>query len=399
MLYEWKIAIRFLKDGKAQTLFILLGIAVGVAVQIFLSSLISGLQENLIDTTIGNRAHVTMTAKANSSNKNPDFEYINTPKKEDKIGNYQGIVDGLQKNKEISAVSPSVVGTALYIQGESSTSLVVKGIDLELADEIYGLKSRIAQGESDIDSNRVLIGTSFANEFNLIPGDLINLGLPGGSVQSFIVGGIFDLESEALNGSWMFIDISRAQRIYGLNGYISNIEIQMNEPFDADILAPRLTALYPEIDASDWKAENAQLLTGLNSQSSSSLTIQAFVLVAIALGISSVLAVSVVQKSKQIGILKAMGATSNSASSIFLIQGGVLGFIGGILGILIGYLLIQGFIIGTTTSAMGPLFNIVVKRDNLVLVVFISTMAGLISSFVPARKSSSLNPMEVIRNG
>lgn len=398
MLYEWKIALRFLKDGKAQTLFILLGIAVGVAVQIFLSSLISGLQENLIDTTIGNRAHITITAKANSNINSPDFEYINTPKKEDKLGNYQGIIEGLQKNKEISAVSPSVVGTALYNQGESSTSLVVKGIDLELADEIYDLKSRIAQGESDIDSNRVLIGTSFANEFNLTPGDLINLSLPGGSTQSFIVGGIFDLESEALNGSWIFMELSRAQRIYGLNGYISNIEIQMNEPFDADILAPRLTALYPEIDASDWKAENAQLLTGLNSQSSSSLTIQAFVLVAIALGISSVLAVSVVQKSKQIGILKAMGATSNSASSIFLIQGGVLGFIGGIFGILIGYLLIQGFIIGTTTAS-GPIFNIVVKRDNLVLVVFISTMAGLISSFVPARKSSSLNPMEVIRNG
>ena len=398
MLYEWKIALRFLKDGKAQTLFILLGIAVGVAVQIFLSSLISGLQENLIDTTIGNRAHITITAKANSNINSLDFEYINTPKKEDKLGNYQGIIEGLQKNKEISAVSPSVVGTALYTQGESSTSLVVKGIDLELADEIYDLKSRIAQGESDIDSNRVLIGTSFANEFNLTPGDLINLSLPGGSTQSFIVGGIFDLESEALNGSWIFMELSRAQRIYGLNGYISNIEIQMNEPFDADILAPRLTALYPEIDASDWKAENAQLLTGLNSQSSSSLTIQAFVLVAIALGISSVLAVSVVQKSKQIGILKAMGATSNSASSIFLIQGGVLGFIGGIFGILIGYLLIQGFVIGTT-SASGPIFNIVVKRDNLVLVVFISTMAGLISSFVPARKSSSLNPMEVIRNG
>ena len=398
MLYEWKIALRFLKDGKAQTLFILLGIAVGVAVQIFLSSLISGLQENLIDTTIGNRAHITITAKANSNINSLDFEYINTPKKEDKLGNYQGIIEGLQKNKEISAVSPSVVGTALYNQGESSTSLVVKGIDLELADEIYNLKSRIAQGESDIDSNRVLIGTSFANEFNLTPGDLINLSLPGGSTQSFIVGGIFDLESEALNGSWIFMELSRAQRIYGLNGYISNIEIQMNEPFDADILAPRLTALYPEIDASDWKAENAQLLTGLNSQSSSSLTIQAFVLVAIALGISSVLAVSVVQKSKQIGILKAMGATSNSASSIFLIQGGVLGFIGGIFGILIGYLLIQGFIIGTTSDS-GPIFNIVVKRDNLILVVFISTMAGLISSFVPARKSSSLNPMEVIRNG
>lgn len=398
MLYEWKIALRFLKDGKAQTLFILLGISVGVAVQIFLSSLIGGLQESLIDTTIGNRSHITITAKTDSDFDKNNYVYVNTPKKEDKLGDYQGIIEGLSQNKEITAVSPSVVGTALYNQGESSASLLVKGINLSMADEIYDIKQRITDGQSDIDSNRILIGTSLAKEYNLKVGDLMPINLSNGSKQSFIVGGIFDLEAEALNSSWVFMELSRAQRIYNLNGYVTNIELQLKEPFDADIIAPRLMNLYKGIDASNWKTENAQLLVGLSSQASSSLTIQAFVLLAIALGISSVLAVSVVQKSKQIGILKAMGATSNSASSIFLIQGGVLGLVGGIFGIILGYLLIQGFIIGTT-SASGPIFNIVIKRDNLILVVFISTIAGLISSFVPARKSSYLNPMEVIRNG
>ena len=398
MLYEWKIVLRFLKDGKAQTLFILLGISVGVAVQIFLSSLIGGLQESLVDTTIGNRSHITITAKAASDVDTSNFEYINTPKKEDKLGDYQGIIDGVSLNDEITAISPSVVGTALYSQGESSASLLIKGINLDMADEIYDIKQRVIQGESDIDSNRILIGESLSKEYNLNVGDLMSISLSNGTSQNFIVGGIFDLEAEALNSSWVFMELSRAQRIFNLNGYVTNIELQLRAPFDADIIAPRLMTLYNGIDASNWKAENAQLLVGLNSQSSSSLTIQAFVLIAIALGISSVLAVSVVQKSKQIGILKAMGATSNSASSIFLIQGGVLGLIGGIFGIILGYLLIQGFVIGTT-SASGPIFNIVVKRDNLILVVFISTMAGLISSFVPARKSSSLNPMEVIRNG
>lgn len=136
----------------------------------------------------------------------------------------------------------------------------------------------------------------------------------------------------------------------------------------------------------------------MTSQSSSSLTIQAFVLLAIALGISSVLAVSVVQKSKQIGILKAMGTTSNSASRIFLLQGGLLGLLGGLTGVILGFGLIQGFLIGTQTVS-GPLFPLTIERENIVLVIVVSTMAGIISSFIPAKKSSSLNPMEVIRNG
>ena len=124
MLYEWKIALRFLKDGKAQTLFILLGISVGVAVQIFLSSLIGGLQESLVDTTIGNRSHITITAKRDSDFDKNNFEYVNTPKKEDKLGNYQGIIDGLLQNEEITAVSPSVVCFPQRIRSKSPIFLI-----------------------------------------------------------------------------------------------------------------------------------------------------------------------------------------------------------------------------------------------------------------------------------
>lgn len=398
MLYEWKMAIRFLTDGKAQTLFILLGISVGVAVQVFLSSLIGGLQVDLVNSTIGTSPQITINPAKQSFQNDERAVYINNPVKEDRISDYIDIISGLDDIKEITAVSPSVQGNAFYNQGGASAPLFIKGIDMERADRIYNIKNRIIEGSSVIDATRLLIGKDFSEEYNLDSGDIINITMPDSQIQKFIVGGIFDLENQNLNSGWAFADISRAQRIYDLGGYISNIELQVRDPFDADIVAANIESSYQDISADNWKDENAQLLSALTSQSSSSYTIQAFVLLAIALGISSVLAVSVVQKSKQIGILKAMGTTSSSASRIFLLQGAVLGLIGSLFGVVLGLGLTQLFLIGTESSG-GRAFPLLIERRNIILVIIISTLAGTVSSLVPARKSSKLSPMEVIRNG
>lgn len=398
MLYEWKIAIRFLIDGKAQSLFILLGIAVGIAVQVFLSSLIGGLQEDLVNSTIGNSPQITIKGREEVLSSNLEGSFINTPPKNEELSNYEDVMNAVSSIKAVKAISPSVSGNAFFRKGDRNSSLIVRGIDLSLGDKIYNISNRIVSGNPILDANKILIGVSLANEFDLKVDDIFQITLPQGEVQNFIVGGIFDLETENINSSWVFMDISRAQRLYNLGLNINSIELQVFEPFEADIIANRIEEIYPQVQTENWKEQNAQLLTALTSQSSSSITIQAFVLLAIALGISSVLAVSVVQKSKQIGILKAMGTTSNSASRIFLIQGGLLGLFGGVLGVLIGFILIQGFLIGTQSES-GPLFPLVVERTGIIIAISISTLAGLISSFIPAKKSSSLNPMEVIRNG
>lgn len=228
--------------------------------------------------------------------------------------------------------------------------------------------------------------------------EAINLTMTGGSIQSFIVEGIFDLESANINGSWVFMDMTRAQKLYNLSGYASRIEMQILSPFEADQKADQLGRVFPDLKVQDWKQQNAQLLSALSSQSSSSYTIQVFVLIAIALGISSVLAVSVVQKSKQIGILKAMGVTGKSASQIFIIQGTLLGFAGALAGIGLGALLLEAFRIGTSGGG-GLGFALTIKPVNMVIVLAVATFAGMAASFVPARNSEKLNPMEVIRNG
>lgn len=384
MPYEWKIAMRFLTDGKAQTFFILLGIAVGVAVQIFLNSIITGVQENLLDNTIGTSSHITILSSDQDSR--------------NRIGQYTKVLERLDADPDIIRASASVDGNAFLKRAEKDTSLLVKGIELERADSIYQIKNRMVSGNANISANQVLIGKDLANDYDIEAGDAINLTMTGGSIQSFIVEGIFDLESANINGSWVFMDITRAQKLYNLSGYASRIEMQILSPFEADQKADQLGRVFPDLKVQDWKQQNAQLLSALSSQSSSSYTIQVFVLIAIALGISSVLAVSVVQKSKQIGILKAMGVTGKSASQIFIIQGTLLGFAGALAGIGLGALLLEAFRIGTSGGG-GLGFALTIKPINMAIVLAVATFAGMAASFVPARNSEKLNPMEVIRNG
>jgi len=384
MPYEWKIAIRFLTNGKAQTLFILLGIAVGVAVQIFLNSIITGVQENLLDNTIGTSSHITILSSDQDSR--------------NRIGQYTKVLERLDADPDIIRASASVDGNAFLKRAEKDTSLLVKGIELGRADSIYQIKNRMVSGNANISANQVLIGKDLASDYDIEAGEAINLTMTGGSIQSFIVEGIFDLESANINGSWVFMDITRAQKLYNLSGYASRIEMQILSPFEADQKADQLGRVFPDLKVQDWKQQNAQLLSALSSQSSSSYTIQVFVLIAIALGISSVLAVSVVQKSKQIGILKAMGVTGKSASQIFIIQGTLLGFAGALAGIGLGALLLEAFRIGTSGGG-GLGFALTIKPINMAIVLAVATFAGMAASFVPARNSEKLNPMEVIRNG
>lgn len=394
MPYEWKIAIRFLTDGKVQTFFILLGIIVGVAVQIFLNSIITGVQDNLINETVGNSPHITIKNKTDF-NEDQAFQsqYINLPPKNEKISDYANIIERLDQISDITAVSQSVQGSAQLVKGDRNTNLFIKGIDLDRADKIYHIKNRIVFGDSQINANQILIGTELAKEYALSEGDVISF-----LNENFIIEGIFDLQSSVPNSSWIFIDIKRAQKLYKLDGYVNNIELQITDPFNSDTKSKELQQIYPELKIEDWKSQNAQLVSALKSQSGSSITIQVFVLFAIALGIASVLAVSVVQKSRQIGILKAMGVNKRSASKIFVIQGALLGFLGAIFGVFAGILLIEAFIIGT--SSVGGLgFEITIKMQNVIIILIVSTLSGIISSLIPASSSAKLNPMEVIRNG
>lgn len=153
-----------------------------------------------------------------------------------------------------------------------------------------------------------------------------------------------------------------------------------------------------DIRVDNWKNQNEQLLSGLQGQSISSIMIQVFVMISVILGIASVLAITVMQKSKQIGILKAMGITNRTSGYIFLFEGFVLGILGALLGIGLGLGLsvaFTKFALNTDGTPVVPLF---INSSFITLSGAIAVIASMCAALIPAIRSSKLNPIDIIRN-
>ncbi len=385
MKFPLKIAWRFLKSGKGQTLLILAGIAIGISVQVFIGLLIQGLQTSLVDSTIGNSAQVTIESQENNG------EIFDYQEKEDRIRDQ---VQGVEE------LSPTLTLPAFISLEEEAESALIRGFEFEKAEGIYGFQDKITEGSLPKDSGEVLVGIGLAENLGLEIGDSLEVFNFDGDRGDVTITGFFDIGVTNLNESWIVSELATAQGIFQRENSITAIEIQVAEVFDADIIGEEIQALLDEdVKVTNWKDANQDLLSGLQGQDISSIMIQIFVVVAVVLGISSVLAISVLQRSKQIGILKAMGVNDRSASLIFLFQGLILGSLGGLIGIALGLALSYSFMFFATNPDGSPVVEIVINYNFIALSFVIAVVASTLAALIPAKKSSKLQPIEVIRNG
>lgn len=203
---------------------------------------------------------------------------------------------------------------------------------------------------------------------------------------------------QELNERWVFVALRVAQSMFALNGGVSTIEVLGTEIFQAEALAGQI-AERTGLPADSWMATNQQLLVALRSQGSSSVMIQVFVVLAVALGIASVLAVSVVQKAREIGILRATGTGTGKVMRIFLLQGGLLGLGGAVVGIALG----TGLAFLFTGIARNPdgssIFPIALTPMLFGRSLLIAVDVGIGAAVVPARRAARMNPADAIRNG
>jgi lipoprotein-releasing system permease protein len=406
MPFEWVVAIRFLREGRAQTILILMGIGVGVGVIIFLSALISGLQVSLIDKTLGTQPHVVLRMpddEVRPMRKPAGDELVmarleQPPQRLRSILRWQQTLEETAKNPRVTATAPLVSGAAFAIRGNANKSIALRGIDPDRYRSILDLSAHLTQGTYELAGDEALIGVELAKDFGLEAGDKVRLTTAEGRTEVFLIKGVFDLGNKDLNERWVFVPLRAAQTLLNLTGGISSIEIKVKEIFDAEDVAGELGRL-TGLKAESWMKLNTQLLIGLRSQSASSVMIQVFVVVAVALGITSVLVVSVVQKSREIGILKAMGTTTSRVTRIFLLQGALLGLAGSAFGILLGTGLAMFFASLAKNPDGSPTFPVA-----LTLVLFsrsaaVATAVGLLAAVIPARRAAKLDPAEVIRYG
>ncbi|MDN5351860.1 MAG: lipoprotein-releasing system permease protein [Clostridiales bacterium] len=403
MNFELKVALRFLKDGRGQTVFILLGIAVGVAVQVFINTLIAGLQIDLVNQTVGKSPHVWMVGQSSyeaalAANEDANyfrgnFEALTSPLK-----NWENIETILGSRTDLTAIVPVAEGSAFLIRTEETVPVVIKGMDIADADGIYGISESIVSGTASPGGDQILIGSGIASDYNLEIGDIVTLTIPGIRNQNYTIGGIFSLGS-VTDDTWVVMRLSQAQKFLGLGSDVSKIEMQVADVYSAETIGGELQARFSGASVNNWIENNTSLLAALNSQSMSSLIIQIFVLFSITLGIASVLAVSVVQKSKQIGILKAMGTKDRQVSRIFLFQGAMMGVLGALAGGGMGVGMVRMFLWGTSLETGTPLFPLTIEWVRIVVILSIVVASSTLAAVIPARRSLKLNPVEVIRNG
>lgn len=397
--YEFMIARRFLIKGKIQTFIILFGIAFGVSVQFFLLSLIGGLQADLIDRTVGASPHIFIlpadTSLRESWKPQKDIKETRPPTiiEKQEILSWESYLAFIKSHPKILAASPTVEGPAFINRGNASYSIILKGIEVPAGVIIYQLEKKLISGKLALTGNSILIGKTMAEKLQLTIGSRLFIANQQGRGDLFVLAGIFDLGSVAAN-SIVFTHLERARSFFGMNG-ISSIEAKVFKIFDADKIAKSLGSEFSRVKVDSWEERNRELLIALRSQSMSSNIIQLLVVISISLAIAAVLGISAIQKSRQIGILKAMGVDNRGAAVIFLLQGLMLGFLGSLLGVFLGYGMSYAFIQTRETAT----FDLKITWLNLISPVIIAIFAAGFASVIPAHRASKLTPIEVIRYG
>jgi lipoprotein-releasing system permease protein len=296
-------------------------------------------------------------------------------------------------------VTSIATGAALAQRGEASRAITLVGIDLAGYDRIVALNSRVIAGAARVAPGEALIGKQLADDLGITVGDRLVLragGAGSARADNLTIAGLFDLGSRELNRRFIYVTHTTAQSLLGIPGGMTNTYGRVSDLFGAADLAALLRAR-TGLEVESWMDSNAQLLSALQAQTISTGLIRAFTSIVVMLGIASVLVVSVVQKRKEIGILRAMGATRWQMTQVFLLQGAIVGWIGSILGVLLAQVMLWAFSNFATGSDGKPLFVVGLPLDLALMVALSATVAGVLAAVAPARRAASLDPAQAIR--
>ena len=405
--FEWRVALRFLREGRMQTVLIIVGVAAGVAVIAYISALINGLQSNTLAKTLGAQAHISLRAPddlvtpaalpvagaAVLTETQPRAQRLRS------VANWQALVPLLERLPDVAGVSPMVSGSGLALRGEASQAIALMGVDLDRYDRVVGLRSKVVSGSARLAPGEAIVGRELAADLGVRVGDRLTVQTSGASgtvSDSVRVTALVDLGVKDLNRRTVIVPLRAAQSLLALPGGATQIDLTLKDVWVAQTLASELQTRLP-YKIESWQESNAQLVSALNAQSISTSIIRGVVLAVVVLGIASVLVVSVVQKGREIGILRAMGATRGQVLRVFLVQGAVVGVLGSVLGLLLAVALIWVFTHFVRGSDGLPLFSIALPPAMALQVALIASVCGVLAAVAPARRAAALDPAQAIR--
>ncbi|MDP1536917.1 MAG: FtsX-like permease family protein [Burkholderiales bacterium] len=402
--FELTVALRFLREGRMQTALIIGGAAIGVAVIFFITAVLTGVQGDLIKRVTGAQPHVVIKPPEEivapliaGSDAAPRVAAVQArPQRLTTIDGWPALARAAEMTEGVFAVAPVASGSALGIKGDASRSVVILGTDLEHYLRVVRLDDKVKAGVLQLEPGDALIGIELAKDLGAVLGDRIRVQSAQGVSEVLRVRALLDLGSRELNRRYVYTDLRVAQSLLGIPGRITNLDLSVRDIMRADEVAGRLRAQSGQL-IETWIQTNNQVFAAIKNQDIMTLLIRTFITIVVALGIASVLVVSVVQKRKEIGILRAVGATRRQMLGVFLLQGVIVGVGGALFGSGLGLLLVSLFSRILRTAEGQALFSLQFDFGLIGIVTVGAAILGLIAAVLPARTAARLDPAQAIR--
>jgi lipoprotein-releasing system permease protein len=411
MRFEAKLAWRHLISGGGQTVLTVFAVAIAVTMIIFIQTLITGVQQRFVNDLVGPLAHITVRMPdplpaplSRMQGATPGTLLASDVQKQIQqrtdVENWRELEGRLMQFPGVKTVVSAVRGSAFLARGSKRFPLTISGGDPARQEKISPIQKDLIAGRwLDIGPDEIVVGARLADEAGIRIGDRVRIQSTQGVSQSFGVAGIFYSGNNVSDLGQGFVTFRAAQSLFRTRQNASSVLVKLNDAFQADEIASQMEKTLP-YKIESWMKDSAFILNAIRSQNQSRDMICAFVLLASSFAIASVLIVSVIQKQKQIGILKSMGAKDRQILTVFTMEGLFVAIAGAVVGCTWGVFLLKSLENIPQAARFGKadkLFNIIYDPVIFGGAAAAAVFATLIAAILPARRASRLNPVEVIR--
>lgn len=398
MLYSLKIAIRYLTANRGQSLLLVLGVAVGVYVFVFMSALIGGLAVLLTDRTVGSIAHVVVEP----ANRDPValvesegtlLAVLKSSQRRSTLQSAEAYLPILESTPHVAVVVGKVLGNGFMVKGEAVAPVQITGLEAKDISAIADIEANLVAGSTDLMLGTAVIGTGLAETLGIGVGQSLVIRSERDVEQSVTIGGIFELGVAAVDDAAVYLNIRAARVLLDLPEGLSRYEIKLDDLQQSRSVAAEIEAR-TGLKAVPWQEQNAQLLEGLTAQARSGDLIKGFALVTIIIGVASALLLSTYRRQSEIGIMRAMGASRGFVIFVFVIQGAMIGLAGGLLGAGLGYLSLLPFPPPQLTSGGG--LPVDYRQGAYGVAVALTLTGAILAAIWPAYSASRIDPVKAI---
>ncbi len=408
-----EIAKTHLLSKPKQTLVAMLGVTFGIGMFIAMVGLMTGLNNFTEELTMTSSPDIhiyhdiTQERPALVEQVNPsgiNLVHHQKPKKEtSKLRNALQLTELIRKDPRVMGVAPTLSSQVFYNYGPVQLNGTISGVDIMEEDKLFDLRSKMKSGRlEDLQANTdgIIMGTGLARKLNVKTGDRVVISTPEGYTMTLKIVGTFQMGIGTVDNIRSYANISMVQIILQKDqSYITDINIKLYDLHLAKAIAPQFQAI-AGYKAEDWETANSTFLTGVIIRNILTYSVSITLLVVAGFGIYNILNMTIYNKMKDIAILKAMGFSGRDVKQIFMIQSLVIGFVGSLAGLAIGYSLSYAiskapFDGGDFISLDHFPVNFDAKYYIIGIVFGVATTA--VAGYMPSRKASKMDPIEILR--